>query len=120
MGTATFFKLKLAVVSAAVALGVMTTTSRASATVITCTPTSVGWDNNAGGSFNVLCSDGIWYHAWVNGTVYGGANCPSFPLEMLKIWSSLVQSAILSGKKLKVDYTVYNNFRVSTWWQLDK
>jgi hypothetical protein len=111
-------KTGLAVFSATLLLG-FASPALAITSPTTCSPTKVAWDPSAGGSFNVFCG-GNWFAAWVDGTVYAHNASLSVPLDILKVWSSLAEAAILSGKKLEIAFTVSNGFNVITWLELDQ
>ena len=80
------FKRIMPVTLMLAAVGVIgTSAAPAHAASVTCTVTRVNWYSGSGGTVQILCN-GAYYYA-------------------TKVWASLAQSALLSGKSL---YLVYS------------
>jgi hypothetical protein len=79
-------------------LGVALTTVLASAEQVTCVPSEVLYGKEWGGQIMIDC-DGVGYWNFVN---RGG--CASNDKESIKVWVSQAEAAILSGKRLTIDY----------------
>ena len=84
-------------------------TSRAFATTQTCAPTMVGYNSTSTSSYIAMNCGGTSFYAWTTGVPTG---CTAVSPDAAKAWLSLVQSAVLSGKKVTVYYSVCSS---STW-----
>ena len=65
----------------------------------TCTVTHVGWSPTNGGTLQVACG-GIWFYGFGS---HGSCNVQD--VETRKQWSSLAQSATLTGRQININYT---------------
>ncbi len=101
------FKQLLA--SLLIGLSLLLVTSSASANVL-CSPTAVNSDS--AGHITVQC-DGTWY--------FGQANVCGANIDAVKMWLSLIQAAILSGRVLRIATSQSSgceNYLI--WLQMDK
>ena len=93
-------KSLLAAIPVLVALTLSSTNAHA-ATESACTVTTVQYDNSV--RLVVWCS-GVGSLHYAFGAGYGAA-CRSTSMDTIKVWESMLQAALLAGKKVDLDYT---------------
>lgn len=81
------------------ATGILATAGSASAFAATCAPNIVEYNAPTGTTFPLLiqCSPTNYV-----GLISATGGCPAQSVDTLKIWASLAQAAVLSGKKLNI------------------
>ena len=95
------FKRIMPVTLMLAAVGVIgTSAAPAHAASVTCTVTRVNWYSGSGGTVQILCN-GAYYYGFSNTS----GSCAGAGVNATKVWASLAQSALLSGKSL---YLVYS------------
>jgi hypothetical protein len=72
-------------------------TGHAATLNVTCNVSLVAWAPVGNGEVQVYCN-GTWY--------YGDSNssCGTYGVDTVKVWQSMAQAALLSGKKLYIEY----------------
>jgi hypothetical protein len=91
-------------VSAILAIAMATTPVRADATSVV-TVNAVEYTN---GMLLIQLSTGQNYHAVTSAV--SGCTANNQSLDTLKVWASMAQSALLSGKRLKIYFTACSSF----------
>jgi hypothetical protein len=91
------------------AVTVMSLSTRASAAItspVQCTPTDVAYFNSGTSSYAIFVCGGNNFTAWLTGPAAG---CNTSSIDAIKIWQSMSQAALLSGKKLGMAFTTCTN-----------
>jgi hypothetical protein len=114
-------------VSLAIAVGAASFAMTASADtfVAGCVPMDTGYNMNLGGEIQVLtgsssstCSTLAYYYAATS--MPAGCTSLNRSQDVLKVWLSLAQAAVLSGKKLNLSYVPCGGFNYITSMQLER
>ena len=83
--------------AAATTVGLASRSAQA-ASPVTCNVSLVAWAPVGNGEVQINCG-GAWYYADVT-----TATCTGYGADAVKAWQSLAQAALLSGKKLYIQY----------------
>jgi hypothetical protein len=98
------------------ALGLASATTmsseRAEAATTTCSVNSVGWTTLDGGTLQVLCN-GTYYYA------YGAGSCPNIDAESRRMWLSLAEGALLSGRRVNINYSACGSANALTYLRIE-
>jgi hypothetical protein len=89
-------KLRILVVSLAVAVFALVQSSAAKADSATCSPSSVSLDFGGAGARLILTCDGVVYYT------NPGGSCPTLSIDAVKLFENMSMSALLAGKKVSI------------------